>query len=174
MTNAHEKSPAPVAAGTGENENLGEDISMSNQPTRPAVTQWNRAVSEEAIPEALDTCTLRWGDDLERQPDWAAFTSRTGAACSDPVTVNAQQYDEDSPDNRGRPRTTRGKVKVTVVQGAEDAFPSVLIEVLKLGRTSKGNRALGTTSTIRLYSHELPALIEALSAAWDLVDEECK
>lgn len=33
MTNTQDKTPAPVAAGTGENENLGRDIPMSTNST---------------------------------------------------------------------------------------------------------------------------------------------
>jgi hypothetical protein len=174
MTNPHAKSPAPAATGTGENENLGQDISMNNQPTRPAITAWNRAVDGHTIPNSPDLCDLRWGEDLEHQPGWTAYVTPTGTAVSDAVLVRAQQYDGRRPDKHGTMVTVEGQVHTTVVQGAEDAFPSVLVDLRKLGRDSEGRRALVTAAQIRLYPHEVQPLIEALSVARDLVDEEGK
>lgn len=163
---------AVAVTTTTEKSNYQE--AHTNNDTRPAVTAWNRAVSGETIPTGPDLCDLRWGEDLEHQPGWTAYVTPTGTAVSDAVLVRAQQYDGRRPDNRGTMVTVEGQVRTTVVQGAEDAFPSVVVDLRKLGRDSDGRRALVTAAQIRLYPHEVQPLIEALSVARDLVDEEGK
>lgn len=166
------KTAAVAATTTTEKSNYQEARTYND--TRLAVTAWNRALDGHTIPNSPDLCDLRWGEDLEHQPDWTAYVTPTGTAVSDAVLVRAQQYDGRRPDNRGTMRTVEGQVRTTVVQGAEDAFPSVLVDLRKLGRDSEGRRALVTAAQIRLYPHEIQPLIEALSVARDLVDEEGK
>lgn len=162
---------AAVAATTTTEKSNYQDARTDNV-TRPAVTAWNRAVDGHTIPDAPDLCDLRWGEDLEHQPGWTAYVTAAGTAMSGSVLVRAQQYDGRRPDNRGTMRTVEGKVRTTVVQCVEDAYPSVQVDLRKLGRDSAGRSDVVTAAQIRLYPHEIQPLIDALSVARDLVDEE--
>lgn len=173
MTASRKKNAAPAvaAAETAKTEDLGEG-SMNDQSTRPAVEAWNRAVDGETIPEAPDVKELRWGDDFMDTPDWAQKISDTGTLFSLPVSIRAQQYDDQRPCPDGKLRTVEGRVRVTVTQAPEHYYPSIALDLRKLGRDGEGRRASVTAAQIRLYPNEVQPLIEALSAARDLIIEE--
>lgn len=163
-----------AVAATTTTEKSNYPAARADNDTRPALAAWNRAVEGDAIPEAQDLQELRWGSDFMDTPDWAQKISDTGTLFSLPVSIRAQQYDDQRPCDDGKVRTVEGRVRVAVTQAPEHCYPTVALDLRKLGRDSEGRRASVTAAQIRLYPHEIQPLIEALSVARDLVDEEGK
>lgn len=170
---SNKKTASAAATAKTASESLGKGTTNSNS-TRPALTAWNQAVDGLTIREAPDVQELRWGADFMDTPDWAQKISDTGTLFSLPVSIRAQQYDDQRPCPDGKLRTVEGRVRVTVTQAPEHYYPSIALDLRKLGRDGEGRRASVTAAQIRLYPHEVQPLIEALNAARDLVDGEGK
>lgn len=168
MTNA-EKSPAPAATGTGQNENLSTGISHPDT-TCPALDAWNQAVDGLTVPAPQTLAEQRWGEDFDDAPDWAIGSTTSGEIVSDPIALPAEHYNRPVTNRKGVARLAEGVAYLHIVQAVNGYVPRINIAVHRPGVREMSSTQIDRSHGLDLLPHEIQPLIEALSLAQDLID----